>query len=122
MSLAQTIKVYSYSRCSTCRKALAWLDANNLTYEVVDITTAPPSKEELLLAFQRLARRQLLFNTSGQSYRALGAEVVKTMNDDDALTALASDGRLIKRPFVVLPNGDFLVGFKTEDWNQALLG
>lgn len=122
MSLAQTIKVYSYSRCSTCRKALAWLDANNLTYEVVDITTAPPSKEELLLAFQRLARRQLLFNTSGQSYRALGAEVVKTMNDDDALTALAADGRLIKRPFVALPNGDFLVGFKPEEWNQALLG
>ena len=122
MSLAQTIKVYSYSRCSTCRKALAWLDANNLTYEVVDITTAPPSKEELLLAFQRLARRQLLFNTSGQSYRALGADVVKTMNDDDALTALAADGRLIKRPFVALPNGHFLVGFKSEEWNQALLG
>ncbi|MDG1059699.1 MAG: ArsC/Spx/MgsR family protein, partial [Synechococcus sp. cluster3_bin.96] len=90
--------------------------------EVVDITTAPPSKEELLLAFQRLARRQLLFNTSGQSYRALGADVVKAMNDDDALTALASDGRLIKRPFVALPSGDFLVGFKPEDWNQALLG
>ena len=122
MSLAQTIKVYSYSRCSTCHKALAWLDANNLTYEVVDITTAPPSKEELLLAFQRLARRQLLFNTSGQSYRALGADVVKAMNDDDALTALAADGRLIKRPFVALPNGDFLVGFKPEDWNQTLLG
>ena len=120
--MAQTIKVYSYSRCSTCRKALAWLDANNLTYEVVDITTAPPSKEELLLALQRLARRQLLFNTSGKSYRALRADVVKTMNDDDALSALAADGRLIKRPFVALVNGDFLVGFKPEEWNQALLG
>ena len=122
MSLAQTIKVYSYSRCSTCRRALVWLDANNLAYEVVDITKAPPSKEILLLAFKRLDRRQLLFNTSGQSYRALGADVVKAMNDDDALAALAADGRLIKRPFVALPSGDFLVGFKPEDWNQALLG
>ena len=74
------------------------------------------------LPFERLARRQLLFNTSGQSYRALGADVVKAMNDDDALAALAADGRLIKRPFVALPSGDFLVGFKPEDWNQALLG
>jgi len=82
----------------------------------------PPSKEELLRAFDRLARRQLLFNTSGQSYRALGAEVVKAMSDDDALAALAADGRLIKRPFVALPSGDFFVGFKPVDWNQALLG
>jgi len=101
---------------------LAWLDANNLAYEVVDITIAPPSKEELSLAFDRLVRRQLLFNTSGQSYRALGAAVVKAMSDDEALAALAADGRLIKRPFVALPSGDFLVGFKLEEWNQALLG
>ena len=122
MSLAPTIKVYSYSRCSTCRKALAWLDANNLGYELVDITIAPPSKDELSLALERLVRRQLLFNTSGQSYRALGAPVVKAMSDDEALAALAADGRLIKRPFVTLPSGDFLVGFKLEEWNQALLG
>ena len=122
MSLAPTIKVFSYSRCSTCRKALAWLDANNFNYEVVDITASPPSKEVLALAFERLGLRQRLFNTSGQSYRALGADVVKAMNDDDALAALAADGRLIKRPFVALPSGDFLVGFKPEDWSQALLG
>ena len=122
MSLAPSIKVYSYSRCSTCRKALAWLDVNNLTYEVVDITTDPPTKEVLAQAFERLGVRQRLFNSSGQSYRALGAAVVKAMTDDEALTALAVDGRLIKRPFVELPNGDFLVGFKPEEWNQALLG
>lgn len=122
MSLAPPIKVYSYSRCSTCRKALAWLDVNNLTYEVVDITTDPPTKEVLAQAFERLGVRQRLFNSSGQSYRALGAAVVKAMTDDEALTALAVDGRLIKRPFVELPNGDFLVGFKPEEWNQALLG
>ena len=122
MSLAPTIKVFSYSRCSTCRKALAWLDANNFNYEVVDITASLPSKELLALAFERLGLRQRLFNTSGQSYRALGAAVVKSMNDEEALAALAADGRLIKRPFVALPSGDFLVGFKPEDWNQALLG
>ncbi len=101
---------------------MAWLDANNLVYDVVDITLTPPSKEELARAFERLARRQLLFNTSGQSYRALGAEVVKAMDDEEALAALSADGRLIKRPFVALPSGDFLVGFKPEDWSQALLG
>ena len=44
------------------------------------------------------------------------------MTDDEALAALAADGRLIKRPFVELPSGDFLVGFKPDVWSQALLG
>ena len=98
------------------------MDANNLAYEVVDITTAPPSKEVLSLAFERLGLRQRLFNTSGQSYRALGAAVVKAMNDDDALAALAEDGRVIKSPYVALHSGDFFVGLNPEDWNQALMG
>ena len=30
-------KVYCYDRCSTCKKALAWLDANGVEYEKIDI-------------------------------------------------------------------------------------
>ncbi len=121
MNLAPTIKVYSYSRCSTCRQALAWLEANNLTYELVDITVNPPALDVLTRALAQLPRRQLLFNTSGKSYRALGAQLVKSMSDEEALDALASDGRLIKRPFVELQNGKFLVGFKSEDWSFLLV-
>ncbi|MAR52845.1 MAG: ArsC family transcriptional regulator [Propionibacteriaceae bacterium] len=115
------IKVYGYSRCSTCRKALAWLDAAHLDYEVIDITVNPPDHDLLERALNQLARRQLLFNTSGKSYRALGPEVVKSMTDKEALDALSSDGRLIKRPFVELDSGKVLVGFKPEDWSSCLL-
>ena len=62
-----------------------------------------------------------LFNTSGQSYRALGAAAVKAMTDDEALDALVADGRLIKRPFVIAPDGQVVVGFKPEVWAEALL-
>ena len=62
------------------------------------------------------------FNTSGQSYRALGAAVVKAMTDDEALDALVAYGRLIKRPFVVAPDGQVLVGFKPEVWQDQLMG
>ena len=44
------------------------------------------------------------------------------MNDDEALDALAADGRLIKRPFVVTPEGRVLVGFKPEVWQDQLKG
>jgi arsenate reductase len=73
-----------------------------LAYEVVDITMVPPSKDELLRAFDRLERRQLLFNTSGQSYRALGAEVVKAMSDDDALACIGRRWAFDQTPFCCL--------------------
>ena len=68
--MAGTLQVYSYNRCSTCRKALAWLTERGIAHEVHDITLTPPSKDMLVAAHQSLGDRKLLFNTSGQSYRA----------------------------------------------------
>ena len=95
---------------------------HRLEHGVIDITTCPPSRPLLAAAFAQFGERRPLFNTSGQSYRALGAAVVKAMNDDEALDALAADGRLIKRPFVVTPEGRVLVGFKPEVWQDQLKG
>ena len=118
--MTDTLRVWSYSRCSTCRKALTWLDQQGVAYEVVDITEDPPSRDLLAEATSFFGKRAPLFNTSGLSYRALGSAVVKAMTDDQALDALAADGKLIKRPFVALPGGQFLVGFKQDQWEEAL--
>jgi arsenate reductase len=112
-------RLYSYSGCSTCRKAIAWLRDKGLQPELIDITSQPPSLEELHQGLVQLGRIPL-FNTSGQSYRALGAAVVKAMDDDQALAALAADGRLVKRPFVVARNGRILTGFRPEEWAELL--
>jgi len=119
------LRLYSYSACGTCRKALQWLalqgfSAEAGTLELVDITTTPPSPDELQQAMAALGRKRL-FNTSGQSYRALGAAAVAALSDDDAIAALATDGKLIKRPFAITANGTALVGFKPEEWQAALL-
>jgi arsenate reductase len=118
------LRVYSYSACGTCRKALHWLAQQGFsveagTLELVDITQAPPSLAELRQAFESLGRKRL-FNTSGQSYRALGATAVAALDDGPALAALAADGKLIKRPFAITADGTALVGFKPQEWEAAL--
>ncbi len=121
MSDLQRLKVFSYNRCSTCRKALAWLRDHGLDHDVLDIVQTPPSRELLSEARNQFGDRKPLFNTSGQSYRSLGAAAVKAMSDDEALDALAGDGKLIKRPFVVAIDGQVLVGFKPEIWAESLM-
>ncbi len=112
-------RLYSYGACSTCRKALTWLKQQGFDVDVIDITTQTPSHLELVSALEQLGRSRL-FNTSGQSYRALGAAVVKSLSDGEALQALAADGRLIKRPFLVTASGRISTGFNPQDWTTLL--
>ncbi|WP_320674315.1 arsenate reductase family protein [Prochlorococcus sp. MIT 1341] len=115
------VRIFSYSRCSTCRKALDWLNSNSISYELFDIIENPPSKDLLLKAWAQLGERKFLFNTSGVSYRSIGAVKIKAMSDEKALEALVSDGKLIKRPFLVSSDNKILVGFKPQIWADFLL-
>jgi Spx/MgsR family transcriptional regulator len=116
-----TRKVYQYPKCSTCRKALKWLDSKDLSYVAPDITETPPSKKELaamLAHYDGDLRR--LFNTSGQVYRELKIkDRLATMTRSEAMDLLAANGKLIKRPFLIDADHG-LVGFKQDEWSSAL--
>lgn len=116
-----TIRVFQYPRCSTCRKALAWLKSHDIEFQAVDIVEAPPSIGQLrsVLSKSGVAVRKL-FNTSGEVYRQEGyKERLSTMSDDQALEALSSNGKLIKRPLLV--HDDFaLVGFDESAYAARL--
>ena len=114
------MKLYSYAKCSTCRKAIAWLQERGIGVDPIDITAQPPTVEELQAGLNQLGRKRL-FNTSGQSYRALGSAAVQAMDDEQALAALAADGKLVKRPFLITDAGQVVTGFKPEEW-ETLLG
>ncbi len=95
---------------------MAWLNEKQIKFETINIVEHRPSRENLTKAIKTYSNRSLLFNTSGKSYRELGAKVVKSMSDNEALDALTNDGKLIKRPFVVIDDNDFLIGFKEDSW------
>jgi len=114
--------IYHYPGCSTCKKALAWLDQHGIEAERIDLVKTPPSQEALARVL-RLGDLpvQKLFNTSGELYRAGNyKERLGTMSKADALAELAAHGKLIKRP-ILLGEGTALVGFKGADWERALL-
>jgi len=116
-----SITVYQYPKCSTCRKALKWLDAQGVAYTAVDLVATPPAEATLKALWERSGLPiKRFFNTSGQSYRGGGfKERLATMSDDEALAALAADGKLIKRPLV--DGGDFtLVGFREPEWAERM--
>lgn len=115
------IKVYEYSGCGTCRKALKHLDARKAKYETVPIRQQPPTPQELkrMLGYYN-GDIQKLFNTSGQDYRAQGIkDKLAAMSQEQAIRLLASNGNLIKRPFILSPNGG-IVGFRPEELDRLI--
>lgn len=111
-----------YPRCSTCRKAKAWLDEHDVSYEARDLVEDRPQEAELRSWHgQSGLPLKRFFNTSGVLYREMGlaAKLKAGLSDDECFALLASDGKLVKRPIVV--GEDFvLVGFKAEAWAEAL--
>lgn len=111
-----------YPKCSTCKKAQAWLDSHGLTYQVRDIKTQNPSEEELRQWHSQSGLPlKRFFNTSGQQYRTLELkDKLPTMTEEEQYALLATDGMLVKRP-ILLTGNKVLVGFKEAEWAAALL-
>lgn len=112
-----------YSRCGTCQKAAKWLKANCIEVETRDMITENPTESELQkwISWSGVKPAKF-FNTSGVRYKELGLkEVVKMASEEEIIQLLASEGKLVKRPVLVTEDGHVLVGFKEEEWNQALL-
>ena len=108
-----------YPKCSTCKKAQAWLDTHGLSYQVRDIKTQNPSQEELRRWHSESGLPlKRFFNTSGLLYKSLDLKnKLPQMSEDEMLKLLATDGMLVKRPLLI--DDDFvLVGFKETEWEN----
>ena len=110
-----------YPKCSTCKKAQAWLDDHGISYDLRDIKEQNPSLEELKEWHGRSGLPlKRFFNTSGLQYRALELkDKLPGMSEEEQFALLATDGMLVKRPMLIA-DGFVLVGFKTADWAAAL--
>ena len=110
-----------YPKCSTCKKALGWLDGRNVEFDQRDIVADNPTAEELRL-WHRMSDLPLkrFFNTSGMKYRELELkDKLPRMSEDEQYELLASDGMLVKRPLLVLDD-TVLVGFREKEWEAEL--
>jgi arsenate reductase len=116
------LTVYHYPACTTCRRALKWLQQHGVAHESIDIVKQPPTRSVLERALAANGGNlRALFNSSGQSYRDGDFKTrLPTLSKDEALDALAADGKLIKRPLAIA-DGVALAGFDEPSWERGLL-
>ena len=114
--------VLVYRKCSTCQKALKWLEDNQVNFDERPIKEENPSYDELKEWYQKSGLPlKKFFNTSGLLYKELKLkDKLQAMSEEEQLQLLATDGMLVKRPLVV--GDDFvLTGFKEAEWKERMI-
>lgn len=118
--MKKTLEFYWYPKCSTCRKAKAQLDSQNVAYTAIDLKENPPTKEQFLAWFaQEKFPVKKFFNTSGLVYREMQLkDKLSNLTESEMAELLSSNGMLVKRPLLVRSDELLQIGYKAEDYKK----
>ena len=110
-----------HPRCSTCKKALAWLEEQGASPEVRDLLADPPTAQELhKWQSESSESRKRCTNSSGQKYRQGDyAQMLPELDDEAFFETLASDPMLVKRPILITSKGACF-GFREARWQELI--
>jgi arsenate reductase len=112
------IKIYGIPNCDTMKKALKWLDKNELEYEFHDYKKlGVPEKN--LKNWVKKAGWDTILNKRGTTWRKLDDDTKNNIDETSSIDVMLNNPSAIKRP--VLENGKILlVGFKEEEYKTLL--
>tara|TARA_Y100000813_G_scaffold153524_1_gene113699 strand:+ start:180 stop:536 length:357 start_codon:yes stop_codon:yes gene_type:complete len=109
---------YSYLKCSTCRKAAKWLEKKDLKYQFIDILKEPPLSNYLNLALEQYSGdKKKIFNTRGKFFKSINLDI-NSLSREEIIKLLLSNGKLIKRPFLVFEEKKVILGFNESEYEK----
>ena len=99
--------ILCYEKCTTCKKALKWVEERGCEVRTRPIKEENPSVEELKQWHEQSGLPlKRFFNTSGNLYKELKLkDKLPQMSDEEQYQLLSTDGMLVKRPLLVTENG-----------------
>ena len=107
---------YSYLKCSTCRKAAKWFESQDFEFQLIDIVNEPPLVNYLNLALEQYSDdKKRIFNTRGKAFKTLNIDVY-SLSSEEIIQLLLSDGKLIKRPFLIYEGKKVILGFNEIEY------
>ena len=112
---------YSYLKCSTCRKAAKWLESQDIEFQLIDIVKEPPIIKYLNLALKQYSDdKKKIFNTRGKAFKTLNIDIY-CLSREEIIQLLLSDGKLIKRPFLIYEGKKVILGFNEIEYAKQFL-
>ena len=112
---------YSYFKCSTCRKAAKWLKSKDFEFNLIDIVKEQPLVNYLNLALDQYSDdKKRIFNTRGKAFKTLNLDI-NGLSREEIIQLLLSDGKLIKRPFLIYEEKKVILGFNEIEYAKQFI-
>jgi len=112
---------YSYLKCSTCRKAANWLESKKFEFQLIDIVKEPPFVNYLNLALEQYSDdKKRIFNTRGKAFKTLDLDIY-SLSNEEIVHLLLSNGKLIKRPFLIYEGKKVILGFNEIEYAKQFI-
>lgn len=115
-----TFRLYGLSKCSTCQKAIGWLDDKKIKHSFSDVKESPVTKEQVAKWSKALGGWEKMINRAGYTWRGLPPAKTAGLTEAKAVTLAVENPSLIRRPLIEHKDGSVTVGFSKKI--QELLG
>lgn len=121
MMEVEVMKIICYKNCSTCKGVVKLMKDKNIDFEYREISEENPTIKELKEWKEKSGLPlKKFFNTSGKIYRELElSKKLPDMSEEEQYELLASDGMIVKRPILILENGDVFVGADVKKYLEG---
>ena len=113
------LRIYGIKNCDSMKKAFAWLDAREISYEFHDYKKAGVPRDELLAWCRELGWKAIL-NNKGTTWRKLTPEQQAVSTQSQAVALMLEYPSVIRRPVVHASGGALMVGFDPTKFESLL--
>jgi len=112
------VTLYGLKNCSTCKKALQWMDDNQVKHTFIDYRESPLTPAQLSTYAEHLGWPKLV-NRASMTWRRLSDREKDPQSDTDWLKLIEQHPALIRRPLAVAGD-EVRTGFKPDQWADWL--
>lgn len=112
------IKIYGIPNCDTMKKAMKWLNENNLVYDFHDYKKWGVPEEELKQWVQ-MAGWEVVLNKRSTTWKGLSDKAKKGLSEYSAIRIMIDNPSSVKRPIIV-NDKSLIIGYKEDEYKTLL--
>ena len=112
------LKVFGLNKCSTCQKAIAWFDDNNISHHFIDVKESPVNATQVAKWSAAVGGWEKLINRAGYTWRGLPPADTANLTEKKAIALALRNPSLIRRPLIEHGDGSVTVGFSEKVRSQ----
>lgn len=111
--------LYGIKNCNTVKKALTFLDENQIPYVFHDYKKEAPTEDMLRKAIEKFGWETVI-NRKGTTWRQLDDATKEKMDAQEAVKIALEKPSIIKRPLVIVDGEMKTIGFDESDYAALL--